>query len=82
MKDASKEQSASKLVKEVEKAAGKKEQSNLVKKAEKLEKKMKMKVTEDDVKTNLVEEIQKQAAKRIAKLQSKANDDIRQAVIA
>ena len=43
---------------------------------------MKKKVTEDDVKTNLVEEIQKQAAKRIAKLQSKANDDIRQAVIA
>jgi len=47
-----------------------------------MEKKLKKEADQNDVKSNLVEEIQKQAAKKILKLQSKANDDIRQAVIA
>ena len=58
-KDAAKESSASDLVKQVENAAGKNKKSAIVKNAEKIEKKLEKKVDKEDVKTNMVAEIQK-----------------------
>jgi hypothetical protein len=56
-------------VKEVEAAANEdKKESKLVKKAEKMEKQLKKQADKDDIKSNLVEEIQNLAAKKIKKL--------------